>query len=97
MKFFINATNATPQATAPVTARSTNRRTVTTRAVALLSAIVIMLCWYVGRPAINTARLVWPEIRESLPANETLAWLKVGAVFLLFSIATTAAILVARG
>lgn len=102
MKFFnmlpgqrlilISANKPAPPA-APVTARSTNRRTVTTRAVALLSAIVVMLCWYVGQPAISATRNAWPAIREPLAANETLAWLRIGAMFLLFSIGTIAAIL----
>jgi hypothetical protein len=94
----IDTANATLQDTAPLTAHSTNRRPLATRAVALLSAIVVLLCWYVGRPAITATRNAWPPIRpvEWAP-GEALAWLRIGAMFLLFSFGTIAAILATRG
>lgn len=82
MKFFnmlpgqrlilISATNPTTQAASPITARSTNRRTVMTRAVALLSAIVVLLCWYVGRPLVRCTT-TWPPITpgEGVRRGET--------------------------
>jgi hypothetical protein len=88
----IRTNRPTPPA-CPVLAQSTHRRPWTTRIIALLQAIMILFCWYVGRPAIAKARNTSPAIR----AGETLAWLRIGSVFLLFSIGTIAAILAARG
>jgi len=90
----ISATNPAPQAAVPLTARSTNRRPRPPRAVSLLSAIVVLLCWYVGRPAISAIR-IWPP--DEWGPGVAWAWLRIGSVFLLFSIGTTAAILAARG